>query len=166
MSYRQELIKRIVQYGLDQRSLYWKNIKDAVQKNMLDDDMGELLLFQMEPDVQQQIDYPDYLHRVPTPEQLYAQGMPEVRLGYIKENPELIFGIRFDMPLHMIVAGLTGFGKTTLMRTLQKGIYQYNLKHPDKKISVIVFDRKGNDYADLPEMFQWLHYNVHDGFWL
>ena len=66
------------------------------------------------------------------------------------------------MPLHIIIVGVTGLGKTTSARTLQKAVYDYNQLNPDKVKSVIAFDRKANDYGDLPKLFSCIHYKIPD----
>lgn len=162
MSHRIELITKIEQYCLHQRDSYWEDVKLLAERGTLSEQTCKGLLYQIEAPIQNQKDFPNYLHRVPTTSQLYAHGPPDVRLGPLVESPDLIFGIRFDMPLHIIIAGVTGFGKTTAARSLQKGIYDYNQLNPDKVKSVIVFDRKANDYADLPKLFGWLHYSIPD----
>jgi len=162
MNHRIELITKIEQYCLDQRDTYWEDVKLLAERGTLSEQTCKGLLYQIEAPIQNQKDFPNYLHCVPTASQLYAHGPPHVRLGTLVESPDLVFGIRFDMPLHIIIAGVTGFGKTTAARSLQKGVFEYNQLNPDKTKSVITFDRKANDYADLAKPFGWLHYNVPD----
>lgn len=162
MNYRIELITKIEQYYLDQRDSFWEDIRLLAERGTLSEQTCKGLLYQIETPIEKQKDFPNYLHRVPTANQLYAHGPPDVRLGILVESPDLIFGINFDSPLHIIIAGVTGFGKTTAARALQQGVYLYNQRNVDKTKSVIVFDRKANDYGDQPKRFGWLHYNVPD----
>ena len=158
-TYKIQLIEKIEQYRLD-RYPYWEQIKFMAERNMLSEQSCKALLYQLEPFIQLQKDFPNYLHRSPTAEQLYAHGKPSVRLGTLLEDESLVFGVRFDLPLFMIIAGTTGFGKTTAARVLQKGVFEFNRLHPDRAVSVITFDRKVNDYADLARLFGWLIFSV------
>jgi deoxyadenosine/deoxycytidine kinase len=124
--YKTALDQMIVQYRLDERCAYWRKVKLLIERGMLSDRTCKALLNIAEIAVEHQKDYPDYLHRTPTADQLYAGGEPQVRLGTILEDPSLVFGVRFDRPLFIIVAGTTGFGKTTLIRILLQAIYQFN----------------------------------------
>ena len=160
MSYRLELITKIEQYQLDQRDPYWETIRLVAERGMLSEQISKGLLYEIESPIQHQKDFPNYTHRIPTPDQFYVDGTPDVRLGALLENPDLAFGLRFDLPLHIVVAGTTGFGKTTLNRVLQKGVFEYNQHNPNKPKSVIIFDRKVNDYTDQAKRFGWLIFGV------
>ncbi|MCK4601585.1 MAG: ATP-binding protein, partial [Phycisphaerae bacterium] len=159
--FRQELLAKIERYGLDKDD-HWQDVKFEAEQNMLSEGMCELLLFDMEPDIQRQIDFPDYIHRSPDEStQLYERGQPDVCLGTLLDNPDISFGVCFDRPLHVIAAGLTGFGKTTCLRVLQKGIHEFGKAHPDRKKSIITFDRKGNDYGDFKDLYGFRVFDVH-----
>jgi hypothetical protein len=160
MSHRSELVAKINRYRLDHRDQYWEDMRLLAERGMLSEQMCKGLLYQLEAPIEKQKDFPNYLHHAPSASQLHSNGAPDVRLGTLVESSDVVFGIRFDMPLHIIIAGVTGFGKTTAARSLQKGVHNYNQRNPDKAKSVIVFDRKANDYADLPGRFGWLHYSV------
>jgi hypothetical protein len=124
--YRSALHQVIVQYRLDEKQPYWRNVKLLIERGMLPDHICKALLHKAKRAAQDQEDYPDYLHRSPTAEQLYAAGEPQVRLGTVLEDPNLVIGVRFDRPFHGIVAGTTGFGKTTLIRSLLRAIHEFN----------------------------------------
>jgi hypothetical protein len=160
MSYRLELITKIEQFHLDQRDPYWETMKLLAERGIISEQIAKGLLYEIESPIQRQKDFPNYLHGPPTAAQFYANGPPDIRLGSLVESPDIIFGIRFDMPLHIIIAGVTGFGKTTAARALQQGVWEYNQLNPDNVKSIIAFDRKSNDYADLPNSFGWLHYSI------
>ncbi len=159
--FRNEVLAKIERYGLD-RDDYWRDVKFEAEQNMLSEGMCEVLLFDIEEDTQHQIDFPDHLHRLPEdPDQLYDTRMPHVRLGTLLSAPDWIFGIRFDGPLNIILAGLPGFGKTIAARVLQKGICEFNRQDPDRAVSVIAFDRKINDFGDFAELFDYLIFDAH-----
>jgi len=164
--FRMELIELICRYRLDQRTpqqnitgVDWRQVLLLARRFMISDDLCKAYLFLIEKDVEHLTDFPDYLHRLPEPEQLYRDGRPHIRIGALADDPELEVGFRFDGPVFCLVAGLTGYGKTTAIRVILRAIHQYNLQNPEKKIVVIVLDRKGGDYADLPAMFGWKHFD-------
>jgi len=130
--HKSTLEQLIAQHGLDENSSYWRRIKLCLERGMLTDAPCKALLIAAERAIQHQQDYPEHLHRPPTAEQLHAAGEPHVRLGTLLDDTSLIVGVRFDRPLHVVVAGCTGFGKTTLVRTLLKTIHEFNQCHfPD-----------------------------------
>jgi len=168
-SYLAELIKKIRYYRLDEKrpsqaktKIDWKQVLLLAEYNMLSEGMAKAYLHTIETDIKFFKDFPEFLHPLPEPEQLYAEGRPDIRLGALADDKNLEFGLRFDLPLFVLLSGLTGFGKTIAIRILLKRIHEYNILHPDKKIVVIVFDRKGGDYADLPALFGWKHYHIYN----
>ena len=159
--FRNELLAKIVQHGLNKDD-YWRDVKFEAEQNMLSEGMCEVLLFDIEEDIQRQTDFPDFTHRPPEEAtQLYESGSPDIRLGVLVDRPEIALGIRFDLPFMGIAAGLTGYGKTTCFRVMLKGLSEWNQTHPYQKKSVIVFDRKGNDYGDFQQSCGFLLYDVH-----
>ena len=169
-NYQSNLIGKIRHHRLDEKNpsqtktgTDWKQVLAMAEYGLLSEGMAKIYLHTIETDIEFFTDFPDFLHRLPGPELLYADGRPHVRLGsLIGGDTDLEFGIRFEGPLFILCAGLIGFGKTTAIRVLLKGIHEYNLRNPGKKVVVIVFDRKGGDYADLAAMFGWKHYHVYN----
>lgn len=166
--FRLELIELIRRFHLDQKTasqniteVDWRQILMMAQRFMISDDLCKAYLYLIQQDVEHLTDFPDYLHRIPEPEQLYRDGRPHIRFGAVADDPELEIGLRFDGPVFCLISGLTGFGKTTAIRVILRATHQFNLQNPDKKIVVIVLDRKGGDYADLPAMFGWKHFDVY-----
>ena len=162
------LIKKIQYWRLDERKSFqnksgidWHSILMMLEAGMISEPMARDLLQVIETDIEQLKDFPDATHRLPDAEQFYVNGRPHVRLGHLVGDPELEFGIRFDSAAFLVIAGLIGFGKTTAVRRLLKGIHDYNQLHPDKTVVVLVFDRKGGDYADMPVQFGWKHYDIY-----
>lgn len=125
----------IAQYQLDEKHPYWRRVTVLLERGALSEPTCKALFHNAEKAAQEQEDYPHYLHRLPTAEQLYAAGEPQVRLGTALEDPSLVIGVRFDRPLHIVVAGCTGFGKTTLVRVLLRAVHEYNqcfVKNPSR----------------------------------
>lgn len=163
LQYRSLLIQRIAQYRLDEQYPYWAQIRALAENGMLSETFCKALLHQLEPQVEHLKDFPCYLHRAPEEAtQLYPQGRPDIRLGNVVDRPDLEVGISLQGPLFCLISGLTGYGKTTTTRILLHGLHKYNNRHPDKKVIVFCFDRKGGDYADLPALFGWKHFHVYN----
>jgi hypothetical protein len=139
----------------------WNQVLLMIEAGMSSEGIARSLLQVIEQDIEHLKDFPDATHRHPDAEQLYVKGRPHVRLGHVIGEPNLEFGPRFDSAAFLLLAGLTGFGKTTAVRQLLEGIPAYNQAHPDRKVLVLVFDRKGGDFADQPRRFGWKHYDVH-----
>jgi hypothetical protein len=129
--YRSVLEQIIVRHGLDEKRPYWASVQRLIERRKLSHATCKALLTAAERAVQELEDYPDHLHRTPTAEQLYAGGEPQVRLGTLLSDESLVVGIRFDRPLHIVVAGTTGFGKTTIIRAMLKAIHEFNRCHPN-----------------------------------
>lgn len=125
INYQVELIRRIIQYGFD-REAYWERIKRKCQRGWIHPGVARALYLKLEKMIQERIDFPNFLHRPPTPEQFHGHGKPDIRIGVLAERPEIEFGLRFDGPLFVLISGLSGFGKTTAIRTILKGIHEYN----------------------------------------
>lgn len=166
-SFINQLIHIIRQYRLQDKSpsqlkssIDWQQVLFMAEHNMLSERMARNYLYLSEQDIEFLKDFPDFLHRLPSCEQLYKDLLPHVRLGCLAGNRDIEFGVRFDRPTFITLSGLTGCGKSNTLRVLLKEIYRYNKKFPEKAISVIVFNRKGTDFADLPEQFGWKHYHV------
>lgn len=163
LDYRALLIRRIDQYRLDEQYPYWAQVRALAENGMLSADFCRALLHQLDPLSEHLKDFPCYLHRAPQePEELYPQGRPDIRLGNVVDRPDLEVGLSLRDPLFCLISGVTGYGKTTVTRVLLHAIYEYNSRHPDKKVIVFCFDRKGGDYADLPARFGWTHFHVYD----
>jgi len=162
-----ELQRIIRQLKLDEKapsqlpsSMDWKQILVMAQYNMLSEAMAQTLLYQIEQDTEYLRDFPDFLHRAPTSEQFYAQGRPDIELGHLVADKNLRIGVKLKGPLFAAISGLTGAGKSTALRVLLKAIHEHNCQHPDEKVCIIVLDRKGGDFADLPSAFGWEHYHI------
>ena len=163
LNYRALLIQTIARYRLDEQYPYWAQIRVLAERGMLSAKFCKAFLHQLDPLIEHLKDFPSYLHRAPEEgSQLYLKGRPDIRLGNVVDRPDLEVGLSLQDPLFCLISGLTGYGKTTVTRVLLHAIHQYNRRHPDKKVIVFCFDRKGGDYADLPVQFGWKHFHVYD----
>ncbi len=80
------------------------------------------------------------------------------------EDPNVPLGMSVSGALNALFGGRTGSGKTTAMRVTGRDVLRWNEEHPDRWITLIILDRKGGDYADLPQVAgqTWLHLGAHE----
>lgn len=89
---------------------------------------------------------PWHLLEWPTEDELYANGAPEVRLGHVRDHPELVFGLSPSRGVqHLLVQGRTGAGKTGLLRRFLKAMRRWAEQH-GVQLVFFVFDLKGGDF--------------------
>lgn len=164
MSYRLELMEKIELYRLDQRDPYWEDMRSLAEHGTLSEQMCKGLLYQLEPLIKNQKDFPNLLHRVPDETELHADGKPDIELGHLVEKPELRFGLRLsDRVRNVVLAGSAGSGKTVTIRNICFKIHEYNQLHPEKRITIVILDPK-QDYTDLRDKLgeEWFIFSVHD----
>lgn len=162
-SFREQLWRKIQNYRLDETNDYWKNILCLLEQGILTESDCPMLLFQIEGDIERCKDFPEFLHRSPTNEQLHGHHPPDLILGHLP-NSNIAVGICIHGPVFVLLSGLVGFGKTTAIRILLQAIH--NMQQSGHPIIVVVFDRKGGDYADLATLFGWRHYRVYQSLYL
>jgi hypothetical protein len=112
--------------------------------------------------------FPKHLLDVPTAEELYADGPPDVEIGALLDQPDVRVGLRvLDRPRSIIVAGAVGGGKTTLIRKIILGVDKL-AKRRGKPIPIIAFVRKSAEQSDLPALCgsNWDYYHAQHGSWL
>lgn len=163
------LLEAICRLHLDDRDPHAASMRLMAEQGMMDEQTAQLMMMQLEPLIQRQRLSPVYLARPPRADELYADGKPDIICGSLVEALDLSFGLRClnSPPDHTLLLGKTGSGKTTAMRRIIiSGVA--GAKQLGRKISWIVFDRKGGDFADLSAMLgpDWMHVSVHDGFHL
>ncbi len=157
------LIDTIIRYRLDRDKRVALILKRAQHAKFTEFQATGYLNW-LEHRVQSQIDVFNPLHRLPEPEQLYADGFPVLELGVLSENPNLRIGLPNDGAVFPIFSGSTGTGKTTLMRAWILAIDAYNRAHPECPICVICILRKPGDTLDLPDMLgrdRWLLFDMY-----
>jgi hypothetical protein len=89
---------------------------------------------------------PWHLIEWPTEDELYAGGVPEVRLGHVRDHPELVFGLCPSRGVqHLLVQGRSGSGKTGLLRRFLKAMRAWAERHGIRLV-FFVFDIKGGDF--------------------
>jgi hypothetical protein len=158
-----QLMHLIRTYGLDDDPDI-APIAVAAEYGCLSEGLAQGYLIQLQERVEELEDFPDYLHRLPEPEQLYAEGRPDIEIGGVIDDPTLRVGLRTDICQDILICGNKGAGKTTAFLASIDGYERHNRENPDHPVSLIIFDRKGGDYAHLPERYgdRWLHLSIHD----
>ncbi|MFA7281364.1 MAG: hypothetical protein WC100_14870 [Sterolibacterium sp.] len=158
-----QLLRLIGEYRLD-RDPAIAQIAMAAEQGGLSDGLAQGYLAQLQEEADELDDYPDFLHRLPEPEQLYADGPPDIELGAAADDPSLRIGLNIQTARDILICGNKGSGKTTAFLGIIDGFEQINKKHPEDPISIIVIDRKGGDYAHLPALYgpRWTHLDIHD----
>ena len=63
-------------------------------------------MYQVQEIIRYMEDYPNFLHRPPTAEQLYAEGKPDIEVGTLIEGDGLRFGLKLKGSIpHLLAAG-------------------------------------------------------------
>ena len=126
-NYISMLLRYFEEYSLCDRHPELATYQMLAQMGQLSQGAARGILIQIQDLIEHYKDFPYLLHRAPTFDQLYADGEPDVEVGVLDEDEQLRFGIKFlDRPRHVLVAGTTGSGKTTLFRTLILSVNKLN----------------------------------------
>jgi Cdc6-like AAA superfamily ATPase len=132
-NYVSMLLKSFEEHSLCDRHPELTTYQMLAQMGKLSQNVARGILIQIQDLIEHYKDFPCHLHRVPTRDQLYADGMPDVEVGSLDEDEQLRFGIKFlDRPRHILAAGATGSGKTTLFRTLIMEVNKLNEKRREQ----------------------------------
>jgi len=96
--------------------------------------MAKGLVFQLEMMIDHDRDHPCYLHRPPLEAQLASDGPADIEFFTLVESEEgLRYGLRLlDRPRHLLIAGTTGSGKTTALRSIIFKIHEMNQRSTQK----------------------------------
>ncbi len=162
--YLAELIRKYALERDPENGPFWENVLFMCEQGLINDGEAELLLIRAKQDIEKARDHPNYLHRTPTKEELNPTGPPDIRIGALTEEPEVEVGVRFDGPFFAVVAGATGRGKTTCIRTFCRRVNEHNRRHPEKPVLLVILDRKGGDYRDFGEDLGFRCLSVHSTF--
>ena len=128
-SYVAELIATIKYYHLDDHDEGIADILFMAEQGMLGESMAKGYLFSLQEIIEHAKDFPNFLHRPPTQEQLDARGKPDIEVGTLVEGEQARCGIRLRNRVpHILAAGCTGGGKSTLMRVMIHRIEELNVR--------------------------------------
>lgn len=145
-----ELVNIIKHYRLHFRSTQWKECLFLAEQGFYAEDFcRDVLIPEARRDAARTTDQGNFLWRPSDPEELYAEGKPDVELGNLVEGDKLRFGIRFKgRPRNCLIIGGAGAGKTVLCRQICLKIDALNQRHPGKPTLLCIIDPKP-DYLDL-----------------
>lgn len=105
----------------------------AAQHGMLSDAMAKGYLMSIQQMLDDSDDHPNFLHRPPAEEQLYSEGRPNIEIGNLLEGERQRFGLRIrNRTPHVLAAGATGGGKTTLLRAIIHQVEALNVQHDEQ----------------------------------
>ncbi len=123
-----ESLRLIDQYRLIDRYPRLDQYAWLARNGRLSTAQGRLLLHRVRGMVEHLRDHPCYLHRPPTKSQLTSDGRADVEfLTLVEGEEESRYGLRLlDRPRHLLVAGTTGSGKTTALRSIILKIHELN----------------------------------------
>ncbi len=158
--YLQQLVAAIEEYRLDHFA-EGRTVVAILQSRQVTEPEARRYLVWLHPRIEQQIRFPNYLEPPPDEEELYADGRPDVEIGTTENGLRCGLMLR-DRPRNILLMGDAGFGKTTTIRRIILGIDAIRSWLP---VSVIVFDKKGGDYVDIPARCgdHWLNLSIHKG---
>ena len=157
-------LKRLIEQHNLQRTPWVAKTLAALEHGMISDAMACNLLHAIEPLVRDAIDHPNFLHPAPEHSELYPSAPPDIEIGHLVDRPEVRFGLRLaDRPRSVLIAGNSGAGKTTAVKTILRQIATLQKVDPTRRICVIVLDRK-LDYRLIPDELgnDWLRVSVDD----
>jgi len=99
----------------------------AAMMGGLSNDKARLLIYQLQQIIEHETDFPNLLHRPPTEQQLNQEGAPDITVGHLVEDETIRVGLRLRgcVP-HILAAGSTGGGKTTLFRVIMDRVETIN----------------------------------------
>jgi hypothetical protein len=158
-AYVNELLQTIEAYRLgDRHPEQVGKILFMHRHGMLSDTMAQGYLLQIGGWIQEQESRPNLLARAPAFEELYPHDPPDIIIGDLEEAEDVPLGLSLTGNMNCIFAGRAGSGKTTGLRSLIHAICKHNRDNPGRFVSIIVWDRKGGDYADSPQLGpEWMH---------
>ena len=122
----QRALNLIRTYGLD-RDPELAHLASLLEQGILSDGIAKAYLPALMARAQFAVDHPNRLHRPPDEEELFAKGRPDIEIGQLVESEQLRVGLRLTGRVpHLLAAGTTGSGKTTLFRVMIDRIEAFN----------------------------------------
>ena len=130
VSYVAMLLRAIREYRLVDRYPELAQYEMLADMGRLSERMARAILSQLQDIIEHCRDFPSFLHRAPAEEQLMAGGPADIEFLTLAEgNEKLRYGIKLlDRVRHVLVAGATGSGKTTVIRNIIFGVHEHNLR--------------------------------------
>lgn len=117
----------LAQYDFCEHYPVLRQYQVAALMRTLSQDKARLLVYQLQPIIEHEKDYPNRLHRAPTEEQLHEEGEPDVTVGHLVEDETIRIGLQLcGCVPHVLAAGSSGGGKTTLFRVIMDRVEALN----------------------------------------
>lgn len=156
------LLQTIIRHRLESPYPELTSYRQMCEYGLMTDDVAEAILYALQPCIREQERRFNCLQRPPSIEEIYPDKYPTFVCGHLVQDEEIPIGVFVDGPVFCLFAGTAGAGKTIAMRRLIVEVERFN-QGSDKPIAIVVLDRKGGDYADLPKLLssRWLHLDVH-----
>jgi hypothetical protein len=159
-----QLIEVLRTYGLADRDPRLAQYQMLAESGMLSPGIAKCVLIDLQKHLKKMESRPNLLFRPPDFTELYPDTPPDIVIGKLCEGEQPPLGLFLSGATFCLFAGRAGSGKTTGLRNLILEVHRRNQQGKGKPISVICWDRKGGDYADIPRMCggSWLHLSVHE----
>lgn len=138
------------------------------QRGRISNSYAEYCLDHVEKLLEERTRVPLHLFETPSDDELNPDGLPDVALGYVRDAPDVPFGLGvLDQARTIVIAGSAGSGKTTMVRGVIEGTCAL-ADRIGRPIPMIVFDSKAGEFGHMRRLLgaKWRHYSVHAGSWL
>lgn len=149
------LLRRYIdELGLVNRDATVARIRDMIDQGLISEDQANGIyrgLQSLGKEVQRRR---NYLNRAPELDEIYPDGMPDLVIGRLLESPDpdVPAGFFLQDNLNIVFAGPAGSGKSTAIYNLALAIADYNKRHPDDFISMIIWETKDGALIAIAEV--------------
>jgi hypothetical protein len=138
-----EILRRYIDdLGLVNRDSTAMSVRTMIDQGLIGEDQAQGIYLGLQPlgdEVQRRR---NYLSRPPELDEIYPDGMPDLIIGELVENPEVPVGFFLHDNIHTIFAGNSGSGTTTAMYNLVLAVDKRNREHPDDFTSFVFWVTK------------------------
>lgn len=128
--------------GLDNRDPTAAHIKDRMDQGHVSENQARAYWLALQPLATEVRRRRNYLNRAPELDEIYPDGMPDLVIGELVENPDVPVGFFLHDNIHTIFAGNSGCGTTTAMYNLVLAADKRNRKHPEDFTSFTIWATK------------------------
>lgn len=128
--------------GLANRDRAVANIRAMIDQGLISEDQAQGLHLALQPLGKETDRRRNRLDCAPELDDIYPDGLPDLVIGELLENPQVPVGHFLFDSTHTLIVGNSGSGKTTAIYNLVLAIKQYNEQHPEDFISIIVWETK------------------------
>jgi len=129
-------------HGLDQRDPAAAYIKERMDQGQMSENQARAYWLALQPLATEVRRRRNYLNRAPELDEIYPDGMPDLIIGELVENPEVPVGFFLDDSIHTIFTGNSGAGTTTGMYNVILATNERNRRFPDDFSSCVFWATK------------------------